>query len=269
VPEKEPFAKGRRLCPFCGGSSQSRSSGEHIWPAWAGPLLPIRAIKREHCHTGWEEFETVTEIKRDYTRQGSPSAIKARGPCKKCNETWMSRLEDEAKPAILALTQGFATSLNRKHTRILAQWIFLKFCIISCQDAEIWCVSELDRMQFMVSRTIPRRFSAWVFKHKTQDWYDRYLWFSTRAYQIAKPETFPDLAGPHNANTFAFGFGRILFLCVFQWGIRIDTGFSRKHAAKLWPMKASGGLVLPELELDEDEVNSVARLLPLINEGVD
>jgi hypothetical protein len=266
--KREPFAKGRRLCPFCSGASRSRSSGEHIWPEWAGPLLPVRATKREHVYKGQNGFERATEIRQDYIRQGSPSTFKRRGPCKKCNETWMSKLEEETKPILIGLVQGSSSPINRKQTKVLSQWIFLKFCVYAFQDKEIWCVSESDRRRFMESRTIPKQFYAWVFRHNVEDWHDRNLWFSTRAYD-PDVDFRPDMNGPHNANTFALGFGRVLFLCIFQWGIRIDTKFSRKRAAKLWPMRYSGGLSLPEIELGDDEVNAIARLLPLIGEGTD
>jgi hypothetical protein len=152
--------------------------------------------------------------------------------------------------------------LNRRETKALAEWAFLKFCVASCQDNEIWCVPALERKNFMETLQIPKQFSVWMFRHNTKDWYDRYLWFSTRIYDL-DANFRPAKDGPHNANTFALGFGRILFLCFFQWGIRIDTGFSRKHAAKLWPMRASGGFDLPEIEVDEHEVNRLAHLLPL------
>jgi len=265
MPKKEPFAKGRRVCPFCGGSSQSVSSGEHVWPDWAGPFLPTRATKREHFYKGQDGFVAITEVRKNYQRQGSPSGIKIKGPCKKCNETWMSKLETSAKPILILLLQGLNRNLTRKETEIVSQWAFLKFCVVSCQDKEIWCVSDSERKQFKENLEIPKRFSAWVFRHNVDDWFDRNLWFSSR---VRDPNTDfrPNFSDPHNVNTFALGFGRALFLCVFQWGVRIDTGFSRKHAAKLWPMRLNRGLQLPSVELDEDEVNAVARLLPLAAE---
>ena len=92
-------------------------------------------------------------------------------------------------------------------------------------------------------------------------------WFSTRAFEQGAV-FYPEMDGPHNVNTFAIGFGPLLFFNVLQWGVKINTGFKKEYGSKIWPLKFSGGLTMPQIELNEDEVNGIASLLPLLEEDV-
>jgi hypothetical protein len=82
-----------RECAF--SSSTANISGEHIWSDWMNPLFP-----------GKKEFRFLDLLGR---RGWSAKEInwKAKVVCKKCNETWMSEIENKhAKPAMADLITG-------------------------------------------------------------------------------------------------------------------------------------------------------------------
>ena len=119
MPKASPISKNQRLCTFCLGATGARASGEHIWPNWASELLPVRATKHQYLGKGWNGF-ALSDRKIDYTRQGSPSGIKVRGVCKKCNETWMSTIEQRSKPILIRLLVGHDKYFRFRGQRLTA-----------------------------------------------------------------------------------------------------------------------------------------------------
>jgi hypothetical protein len=71
--------------------------------------------------TSFTEMPTVTT-----THKASVLNIITRAVCRDCNTGWMSRLETEAKPVILALNEaareGTALLLARPQARVVARW---------------------------------------------------------------------------------------------------------------------------------------------------
>jgi hypothetical protein len=83
-------------CAFCPQSA--KLSGEHLWSAWMGDLLPAKTIRfARYGDKGQVEADWLsTEL--DWT---------AKVVCEKCNNTWMSAIEnDHAKPAMSSLILG-------------------------------------------------------------------------------------------------------------------------------------------------------------------
>jgi hypothetical protein len=254
--KKAPFAKGKRICIFCQDASGSRTSGEHIWPAWATDLLPKREGKREYVINGNafrdNKFSKLTE------QQGSPSSFKDRVVCKKCNEVWMGKIEHDAKPVLKALVLGEGRTISKADNKVLAQWLFLKFCVKAC-CADMHCVSQPDRTIFMVENIIPRYFKSWVFFHSVDNWQDQNRWHSVRA------EILPGIVRmdePQNVNTLALGFANVLFFMSYSWNARFNPVFPKSFGIKLWPAPVDRIRMPVNTLVDEDDVDAVANYLP-------
>lgn len=254
--KKQPFAKGKRVCIFCQDASGSRTSGEHVWPAWAAELLPKRDSKREYVIDG-NAFQD-NRISKLSEQQGSPSSFKDRVVCKKCNETWMSKLESDAKPTLKSIAFKDEKFISKAENKKLARWLFLKFCVKAC-CTDMNCVSQGDRTAFMNDQVIPRYFRSWIFTHNVDLWIDQNRWHSVRSANLPSDVRMDE---PHNANTYALGFGRIIFFMMYYWNVSLHPSFPKLFATKIWPPPYDR-ITTPKLALvDEDEVNAVANLLP-------
>jgi hypothetical protein len=91
-------------------------------------------------------------------RQGIPTQQKVRIVCNDCNNGWMSRIVDDAKPAVLALMSGGATRITPGQQKTLAAWI-----VLTCMTAEYIPGN---------SRIIPVRHRRYLMRHRLapEDW---------------------------------------------------------------------------------------------------
>lgn len=103
-------------CLACGTTS-SPASREHVFSRWLltefGPDISMALYKR--LDDGARE-QRRAEIKLD--------SFKLKKICKCCNNGWMSKLEESAKPLILGVIRGVREfgSLSEDERRILARW---------------------------------------------------------------------------------------------------------------------------------------------------
>jgi hypothetical protein len=98
----------KRRCVFCGSGKMTR---EHIYPAWVGALI------RAHVGSGiWSSPE--------YGWRTEDLDVVAKHVCKKCNDTWMSQLEDRAKPILTPMIIGTPLVLRSEHQAAIATWCF-------------------------------------------------------------------------------------------------------------------------------------------------
>lgn len=99
-------------CPFCDRNHNSRR-GEHVIPKW---------IAREFPDIKWD----ITNLLTNYNRIGAKNHIHilTQRPCSACNNGWMAKLENLAKPVLLPLIHGKPSTLSIKDQIIIATWFF-------------------------------------------------------------------------------------------------------------------------------------------------
>jgi hypothetical protein len=104
-------------CLACGPTS-SPPSREHVFSRWLleefqGRDVPMGLFKRD---TDGNRERKRVDIKLD--------SFRLKGICEACNNGWMSTLENEAKPLILALIRGVIqfSALSEVQRRVLARW---------------------------------------------------------------------------------------------------------------------------------------------------
>src|SRR5271154_5981831 len=85
----------QRECAFC--PETANRSGEHLWSNWINDLVP-----------GRKKF-TIRDENGNIVREWQSKELdwKAKVVCQRCNNTWMSDIEnDHAKPAMTDLITG-------------------------------------------------------------------------------------------------------------------------------------------------------------------
>lgn len=117
------MAREPNRCIFCG--SQYQITKEHVFPVW---LRDIFRRGPTDTHTfGFHDENPITPgastVARRRSGQGQVGSKKIRKVCRQCNNGWLSRLEDDARPILYDLVYGNSRQLSPLDQRILSDWI--------------------------------------------------------------------------------------------------------------------------------------------------
>jgi hypothetical protein len=107
---------GRMDCLACGPTA-SRPSNEHVFSKWLlKEFEPDASMPLYRRLDDGTEKQTRTDIKLD--------SFRLKEVCESCNNGWMSKLEEDAKPIILALIRGQRelVALTDEERKIVAAW---------------------------------------------------------------------------------------------------------------------------------------------------
>lgn len=85
----------KRECLFC---RDTDLSNEHVFPQWLLNELNLRRVKLGMSHQTFFGQQVST-------RPLTPNSLVNGLVCKKCNNTWLSQIEDRIKPLIIELTK--------------------------------------------------------------------------------------------------------------------------------------------------------------------
>lgn len=102
------------VCPFC-QTRNAPPSREDIFARWIARLWPT---------SGHFKIDTIRDghIERTYGARGNLGFVLTK-PCEKCNNGWMSALEQSAIPVLTPMIQGQPAALTYANCRTLTQWI--------------------------------------------------------------------------------------------------------------------------------------------------
>src|ERR1043166_1487280 len=98
-----------KKCIFCG---QAPTTKEDVWPTWLKSYLPRDLPHYFASISIINPFGEITSTRKKW--QGDPRSRRAKCVCARCNNGWMSRLQERAKPLVLALVRGDQTTLTRR-----------------------------------------------------------------------------------------------------------------------------------------------------------
>lgn len=141
-----------RTCAFCPHSV--KMSAEHVFPQWMRPLFTDNGIMR---------FETAQS---QWQVRNAPIDWKAKVVCENCNNTWMSRVEDEhGNPILTPLIEGDkVVSIDQAAARSIAIWAF-KTAVVMDHAQKLFnraYFSSAERNAFRKTLTIPNDSVVWV-----------------------------------------------------------------------------------------------------------
>jgi hypothetical protein len=129
APQVLPISSG---CLFCGRPwGEVRRSDEHVLPQW---MRRYESALLKASHTAYSAGFDLDDQAREFvelptlltTKKSSLLTLKTREVCKGCNNGWMSRLEETARPLIRRVAEvartGEPLSLTVDEARSLALW---------------------------------------------------------------------------------------------------------------------------------------------------
>lgn len=252
--------KPQGFCIFCGSSNLSK---EHFWSEWMHPYFPKEpGVKLSSYHANIHGKTRVPLAPPTHmVRDGGALTKKLRVVCKKCNETWMSQVETKAKPILVPLLKGDATSLDKVQQTALSEWIAMKSFVAehSQKDGAIYPAEV--RKQFKANKTIPQPFQISVAQCNDPFWACAYR---RDAAQVRRTRGLPVTGKSKNIQAISFGVGK-LFIQVFSTtypdaGVRFNPT-SAMPVKVLWPIQDEVLCWPPSRPLTSAEAHGIALSL--------
>jgi hypothetical protein len=197
--------KPQSRCIFCDGTPLTK---EHLYPQWAHALLPDSTAGTTEF---WRKAGPTEADRLDKTRprQGSTLHYTFKVVCAQCNNGWMSKIEQNIKPALISIIQGTRLDLSDDNYKPLVEWATLKVMVIDASSKEMQTFTRDQRFAFMSERKIPDFSTLWLIRCGLDDWRSRFL----RTLFAFSPPLSPTGPSPLTADlsSVALGFGEGLF----------------------------------------------------------
>jgi hypothetical protein len=220
----------QKFCIFCAGAGMSK---EHYWPSWSADHFTAH----DEVHTVMRAaFDgNLSPIGPASRKQQSGTVItrKLRIVCKVCNNSWMSSLENSAKPHLINLMHGRPTVLESAAVTAVAQWAILKAMVAENAEGFDPVSSIAQRQKFRLTRDAPH-YGVWI--GRVADWATH-----LRASRIRlEPEPgSPIGTPPFILQTTVTGFGALLIVALSTtvpgYEIEKNVGVGPKLTC-IWPL---------------------------------
>jgi hypothetical protein len=137
-----------KRCLFC---PRTVDSAEHVWSDWI--LEDLKPVQPIHIRIG-----------KTISKWVDNPEVRVKNVCQKCNNGWMSDIENENKPHMLAMMNDEPTVLAPKQQKLLTRWAILKAIVIDgSSKSRIPFYSESERTGVKPpARSIPVGTFAWI-----------------------------------------------------------------------------------------------------------
>jgi hypothetical protein len=162
-------AKGGR-CIFCGNGSLTK---EHVWPHWLRRYIPVPAhLNTLHGRLDLEISSSrfmMSPIKRgSQSRPGHTTSRRLRVVCNRCNNRWMSQLQNAAKPLLLELFEQRCSISSNDERLIVSNWITMFTMVSEFLSPDNVGISETDRQTFYRTLEPLPNWSIWLAWHNSE-----------------------------------------------------------------------------------------------------
>lgn len=264
-PERRPalgLGRGRgerRACVFCRAEDQ-KISKEHLWSKWMAAYV-------EPTGNGSTTKSRIlaTQTGRVEQSQSWPEAgfgQEVSGPCKRCNETWMERIEADARASLVPMLEDRPVDLRPEAQRAVARWATLKLLVAHLgHPADRQSIPAERYRSFFIDRSLPVGARVWIGRYGGAGAWPTdysYLELSLTEYG-ARPPRIP------NAYLAGFSVGHLAF---FYWGHELPHGPTPEvtrvanYLTSVWPATGRASWP-PEDPLDGDGIRFVMNRFPV------
>jgi hypothetical protein len=159
-----------RRCIFC---NVSGVTVEHVWPKWLRAFVPAMA-NHHHSMTGiWDQGQVATSNIRMWSGDAQSRGIKA--VCRDCNNEWMSKLEELAKPILVPLLTGSLTILPADHQTLLATWATMHIMVAEHFAPERLAITDHDKHLFYLVRKPLPNWRIWIGNYIRGKWLGQWV----------------------------------------------------------------------------------------------
>jgi hypothetical protein len=198
-----------------------------------GAFIPKQA-QDSHLDT-WDTYNVSeptgpTDVRK---LRGHVTTRSLKNVCKKCNNEWMSRIDDAVKPLILPMMLGQTTALDATAQKIVVDFITLKCMVFEHNRREDAATTLEQRQAFMNNREIPIYTQMHLFSCGESPW--DWQFHRHSANFTSSPPPVPLHPKIKNAQTFTIGIGQLLAYVLQAFAADIEFRFERTAARQIWP----------------------------------
>lgn len=188
------MATNPKICIF--GSSHGKVTREHVFANWLKAHIPPIHVRHQPIeYTERKKGELwFPQLTRGVHRTGNPYNWTVSCVCKKCNNEWMSVLQERAKPVIVPLLLGKPTSLDIASQITLSAWVAMATIVAEFDPRNSTiAIHERDRDWLYKHHTAPSSFRIWIGQYADQN-SKGFYWHTTMP--ISSPEDVPEGENP-------------------------------------------------------------------------
>jgi hypothetical protein len=258
------MSKLRKRCIFCGGFGMSR---EHIWGDWLKHHVAVN-LPKHSMGTLIVNAPGTRNVSTVHIRAGDPLRSRVRVVCETCNNTWLSAIQEAAKPVLIPMFDGKTCVLGHEKLQRLATLISMATMtaeFLLHEKTQI-SVPQSDRGWLRQDHCPPPDWRIWVGHYRRHRSAEQWVHCSIPIYDEA-PIVSPGDGPQCNTQSTTFMVGE-LFAHVMSaafpnhardWDWRIWPR-ANEALTQIWPLKESA-VVWPTVSVsmtDADAIN-IAR----------
>jgi hypothetical protein len=260
---KRKYRRGRRKCTFCGGFKISK---EHVFPDWLKELFPRDAdTTHTATHFDWpKNFITKVPIEKRKYRQGHVGAQKVRVVCERCNNGWLSALEEHTKPILLPLISGENCNLPLNSQTALATWAVKTSMTAEYLRPRDKGITQDERTWLMEYQVPPLNWFVWIATYDDETWQNLRI-YQNRGRLDDTPVSDASRAKYYIQST-TFGIGHVLFLTISSTFPEIGDKFTGREVdglIQIWPPRPRSIIWPLARVLADPQANAVANILSM------
>ncbi len=248
-PERPP-----RQCIFC---DRLASSPEHLWSKWMGRYFKKTA--HDKSLAAWQRFHPDPHDAPQVREQhGHSTTLKIKAVCKRCNNEWMSGIEQVVGPVLGPMMLGHSVTLGDVEQRSLALWIALKLMVFEQAERNEAAIPRAVCEEFKASRTMPANMRIWLFHSANPEWAAGITRDSASLLREAPPPG--SLRPGPNTQAVLFGLREVLVyashsqIADFDLSLKVNPLLGKQ----IWPRERSEVLWPPVRSLSFREVGHLA-----------
>jgi hypothetical protein len=201
---------------------------------------------------------------RHKPKQGDLRTTLIRAVCRQCNNGWMSKIENAAKPFLKPLIVGEAITLSESETEVLARWITVKCMVLEHNRPGQIITPRADRVLIRKTGNIPFYYNIFVTSHSWNE--NQYYEGQDANFYPGPREHFPKIDGTDkNIRTVTWIIGNMLIYVVAStlsgFDQQAQMEIERLNAYRIWPPN-SPSIEWPSLNpFSQQEVLQLSRSL--------
>lgn len=137
-----------KTCVYCGKQGGSK---EHLWGKWSREHALHKTEKSTHALVRFLDGSRTgptLELKGALERPGSTRSQSLRIVCEPCNNGWMSRVVDRARPVLTRMNYGYWGAVSGEEVAALSRWIAMFTMSFEFADRETVCIPQHVREEF-------------------------------------------------------------------------------------------------------------------------
>jgi hypothetical protein len=222
----------KQSCIFCG--KQAKLTKEHIFGQWLKSHVRAYSNHTEHKTRFRNSEGRFSYAQGRLHKKRPPYLSNLRLVCQTCNNGWMSRLQEDAKPILVRLIEGDWTQLEIDHGARISSWVTM--ACICMEFADLKTLTTLPETRKTFSELSQPANNWRVYAGRCDGSRDLGSFWHRGAYISHVKPSFGDIC---NVQSTVFYLGRSFFLLISSSSELLpspDAGFAQRIGLRqLWP----------------------------------